>query len=236
MIIAIDGPSGAGKSTVSKEVARQLGFNCLDTGAMYRCVAWYALEHGLALEDGEALGRVAAQQAIEFGHDSGDPVARRVAMGGTDVTQAIRAARIDRSVSQVSAHTSVRQALIDQQRRIGHTGDYVVEGRDIGTVVFPAAEVKIFLTASAEERARRRVGQNISAGVGSSDYEEVLGDICRRDAIDSSREESPLQPAIDAVMIDSTSRSISEVIDSIVKRAQAAQAHLESEDARDASV
>ena len=156
MIIAIDGPSGAGKSSVSKEVARKLGFNCLDTGAMYRAVAWKAVQLGAALDDAEAVGEIARTYAIEFLHEPGNPQAIGVLIGGSDVTSAIRTAEIDRAVSPVSAQVSVREALVAQQQRIGRAGDYVVEGRDIGTVVFPDAEVKVFLTASNEERARRR--------------------------------------------------------------------------------
>ncbi len=223
MIIAIDGPSGAGKSTVAKAAAKALGFNCLDTGAMYRSIAWYALEHGIALEDEAALGEVASTKDITFGHVEGDPVPRRVFIDGVEVTDAIREARIDRAVSAASAHPAVREALVDQQRRIGRAGDYVVEGRDIGTVVFPEAAVKVFLTASDEERARRRVLQNEKRGVGSVDFDEVLDDIRKRDEVDSSRAASPLVPADDAVMLDSTGFSADEIIERIVGLARAAQ-------------
>ncbi|WP_165053465.1 MULTISPECIES: (d)CMP kinase [unclassified Adlercreutzia] len=215
MIIAIDGPSGAGKSTVAKAVAQKLGFSCLDTGAMYRAVAWQALRDGVALDDAEALGNVARTHEIAFGHVEGDPVPKRVFIGGAEVTDAIRTAEIDRAVSPVSAVPSVRAALVDQQRRIGDAGDYVVEGRDIGTCVFPGAEVKVFLTASDEERAHRRVRQNVDRGVGSIDYDEVLADLRRRDELDSSRSASPLRAADDAVLIDSTRHYIEEVIDQI---------------------
>lgn len=215
MIIAIDGPSGAGKSTVAKAVARELGFSCLDTGAMYRAVAWRALQDGVPFDDDEALGRLARAHDIAFAHEEGEPVPRRVSIGGIDVTDAIRTAEIDRAVSPVSAAPSVRAALLEQQRRIGRAGDYVVEGRDIGTTVFPEAPVKVFLTASAEERAHRRVRQNVDRGVGSVDYNEVLTDIRRRDDQDSSRATSPLRPADDAVRLDSTGRYIEEVIEDI---------------------
>lgn len=223
MIIAIDGPSGAGKSTVAKAVAQRLSFNCLDTGAMYRSVAWKALEAGTSLDDAAALADIAANCVISFGHVEGDPVPRRVFVDGQEVTDAIRTARIDRSVSAVSAVAGVREALVDQQRRIGSSGDYVVEGRDIGTVVFPDARVKVFLTASDEERARRRVAQNTERGIGSTDFAEVLEDIIRRDRIDSSRDASPLRAAEDAVRIDSTAYSIQEVIDRICDMASCAQ-------------
>ena len=215
MIIAIDGPSGAGKSTVAKAVAKSLGFSCLDTGAMYRAVAWQALQLGVALDDEEGLGRVARDYEISFRHEQGDPVPRRVFMGDTEVTEAVRTAEIDRAVSPVSAVPAVRAALLDQQRRIGNAGDYVVEGRDIGTVVFPQAEVKVFLTASDEERAHRRVRQNVDRGIGSIDYDKVLADLRRRDERDSTRKTAPLRAAEDAVHIDSTDHYIEEVIDQI---------------------
>lgn len=215
MIIAIDGPSGAGKSTVAKAVARELGFSCLDTGAMYRAVAWQAVQEGVPFDDDAALGRLARAHDIAFAHEAGDPVPRRVSIGGVDVTDAIRTAEIDRAVSPVSAAPSVRAALVEQQQRIGRAGDYVVEGRDIGTTVFPEAPVKVFLTASAEERAHRRVRQNVDRGIGSVDYDEVLADIRRRDDQDSSRATSPLRAADDAVRLDSTGRYIEEVIEDI---------------------
>ena len=212
MIIAIDGPSGAGKSTVARAVALDLGFSCLDTGAMYRSIAWQALHDGADLDDGRVLGAIAREKQIEFESEPGNPVPSVVRIGGIDVSQAIRTAEIDRSVSTASAHPEVREALLGQQRRIGLAGNYVVEGRDIGTVVFPHAEAKVFLTASAEERARRRVVQNSQRGVGSTDYDEVLADIMHRDAYDSSRGAAPLRAAADAISIDSTSFPIEEIV------------------------
>lgn len=223
MIIAIDGPSGAGKSTVAKAVAKELGFSCLDTGAMYRAIAWQALQNSVALDDNEGLGEVARTYDISFGHVEGDPVPRRVFIGESEVTDAIRTAEIDRAVSPTSAAPAVRAALLDQQRRIGNAGNYVVEGRDIGTVVFPDAAVKVFLTASDEERAHRRVRQNVDRGIGSIDYDEVLADLRRRDEADSSRATAPLRAAEDAVRIDSTSHYIEEVIDQICDLARKAQ-------------
>lgn len=222
MIVAIDGPSGAGKSTVAKAAAKKLGYSCLDTGAMYRAVAWQALNLGVALDDADALGKIATDYDISFGHVDGDPIPRRVFIGGTEVTSEIRTAEIDKAVTPVSATPSVRTALVDQQRRIGNQGDYVIEGRDIGTVVFPNAEVKVFLTATNEERARRRVAQNLERGVGSTDYDEVLADIIRRDEADSSRATSPLKPAEDAVHIVSDGMTIDEVIDAICDLVQKA--------------
>lgn len=212
MIVAIDGPCGAGKSSVAKVVARELGFSCLDTGAMYRAVAWLAKHNGVDLDDNEALGKVARECEIAFGHTNGDPTPNQVFVDGHDVTSDIRTAEIDKAVSPVSAAPAVREALVLQQQRIGNAGDYVVEGRDIGTVVFPNAEVKVFLTASPEERAHRRVRQNADRCVGSIDYEEVLADIIRRDRADTTRESSPLKKADDAVEIDSTGDHIETVI------------------------
>ena len=194
MIVAIDGPSGAGKSTVAKAVAKELGFSCLDTGAMYRAIAWRALQDGVALDDESALGVIARTYDIAFGHVEGDPVPRRVFIGDDEVTDAIRTAEIDRA-----------------------------EGRDIGTVVFPDAAVKVFLTASDEERAHRRVRQNVDRGIGSIDYDEVLADLRRRDAADSSRATAPLRPADDAVHIDSTAHYIEEVIEQICTLAREAR-------------
>lgn len=219
MIVAIDGPCGAGKSSVAKVVARELGLSCLDTGAMYRAVAWLAKHNGVDLDDNEALGKVARECEIAFGHTNGDPTPNQVFVDGHDVTSDIRTAEIDKAVSPVSAAAAVREALVLQQQRIGNAGDYVVEGRDIGTVVFPNAEVKVFLTASPEERAHRRVRQNADRCVGSIDYEEVLADIIRRDRADTTRETSPLKKADDAVEIDSTGDHIETVIAKICELA-----------------
>ena len=219
MIIALDGPSGAGKSTIAKAVASHVGFSCLDTGAMYRCIAWWALNHGIALDDAEMLGAIAAEKEIAFENEPGSPAAKRVFIDGIDVTGSIRTGEIDRAVSTVSSIPAVRTALVDQQRRIGNAGNYVVEGRDIGTTVFPNAEVKVFMTASAEERARRRVKQNEERGIGDTDYDSVLADIVRRDELDSSRDTSPLRPAEDATQLDTSDMTIDEVIAFICKLA-----------------
>lgn len=220
MIIALDGPSGAGKSTIAKLVASRLGFYCLDTGAMYRCIAWWALNHDIALDDAESLGAVAASKEIGFDIEPGNPAPKQVFIDGIDVTNAIRTGEIDRSVSAASSIPAVRTALVEQQRRIGSSGNYVVEGRDIGTTVFPNAEVKVFMTASAEERARRRVKQNIERGIGDTDFESVLADINRRDEFDSNRGTSPLRAADDAVMLDTSDMTIEEVVESICELAK----------------
>lgn len=228
MIVAIDGPSGAGKSSVAKAVASVLRFSCLDTGAMYRAIAWKALQNDMDLQDEMALTSLASSSEITFGHNPGDPMPRQVYIDGEDITDAIRTAEIDKAVSPVSATAGVRKALVAQQQRIGSQGNYVVEGRDIGTAVFPNAAVKIFLTASSEERAHRRVRQNADRGVGSINYEEVLADIKRRDEVDSTRAASPLKPADDAIMLESTQLHIEDVIGMICDYARQAMANQEA--------
>ena len=224
MIVAIDGPSGAGKSTIAKIVAKTVGFSCLDTGAMFRSIAVLALEKGISLDDDAALGDLATKNEIAFTFDDNEERTQHVFIAGKEVTSTIRTAEVDKAVSPVSAAPSVRAALLEQQRRIGNAGNYVVEGRDIGTTVFPQAEVKIFLTASAEERARRRVSQNEARGIGSVDYEEVLADIIRRDQADSTRAVSPLRQAKDAYLLDSSDLTIDQVVEAICSRIkQAAQ-------------
>ena len=224
MIVAIDGPSGAGKSTIAKIVAKTVGFSCLDTGAMFRSIAVLALEKDISLDDDAALGALATENEIAFAFDDNEERTQHVFIAGKEVTSAIRTADVDKAVSPVSAAPSVRAALLEQQRRIGNAGNYVVEGRDIGTTVFPQAEVKIFLTASAEERARRRVSQNEARGIGSVDYEEVLADIIRRDQADSTRAVSPLRQAEDAYLLDSSDLTIDQVVEAICSRVkQAAQ-------------
>lgn len=218
MIVAIDGPSGAGKSTIAKIVAKTVGFSCLDTGAMFRSIAVLALEKGISLDDDAALGALATENEIAFTFDDNEERTQHVFIAGKEVTSAIRTAEVDKAVSPVSAAPSVRAALLEQQRRIGNAGNYVVEGRDIGTTVFPQAEVKIFLTASAEERARRRVSQNEARGIGSVDYEEVLADIIRRDQADSTRAVSPLRQAEDAYLLDSSDLTIDQVVEAICSR------------------
>lgn len=217
MIIAIDGPAGSGKSTIAKQVARMLGFHYLDTGAMYRCIAWYAIENDIAFDDAMALEAVARDIPVIFSHEPGSPVATGVSFGGVDVTDAIRTPAVDKAVSPVSAVPEVRSALVEQQRRIAAQDDIVMEGRDIGTVVFPHAELKVFLTASPEERARRRALQNAERGFGDTDPQVILADLIARDKADSTRATSPLKAAPDARELDTTDMSIDEVCDAIVK-------------------
>ena len=212
MIVAIDGPAASGKSTVARAIATELGMAYLDTGAMYRAIAVEAVRRGIALDDAQALTRLALDVHIHFGHERGTGLATHVEVDGRDVTAEIRTREADKAVSPVSAVPGVRAAMVEQQRRIAARGhDIVLEGRDIGSVVFPQAELKIFLTASAAERARRRTIDMERRGADMT-YEEVLADIHRRDTYDSSRSASPLIKANDAIELDTTGMTILEVV------------------------
>ena len=216
MRIAIDGPVASGKSAVGKLLADRLGYRFLDTGAMYRTITWLAQRRGIPVSDGDRLGEIARsaqivneRPAIDDGRDY------TVLVDSQDVTWEIRSPDVEAEVSQVSSWPAVRAALVDQQRRIAGPGQIVMAGRDIGTVVLPDAELKIFLTASTAERARRR-GIQLRARGEDVDDATVLADLAARDAQDSQREHSPLRPAADARLIDSTDLTIDEVIDRIV--------------------
>lgn len=222
MIIAIDGPAASGKSTVARAVARRLGFRHLDTGAMYRAVAWLALDEGMPLDDQEGLTALAERNEIAFDYEGEAALASAVYIAGHDVTSAVRSPEIDAAVSPVSAVPGVRTALVAQQRRLADARDTVVEGRDIGTVVFPHAEVKVFLTASAEERARRRQIDLASQGH-AVEADEVKARLERRDRYDSERAASPLAAADDAELLDTTGLSVEQVVDAIVERVEAAR-------------
>jgi len=224
MIVAIDGPAGSGKSTVAKLAAEKLGFAYLDTGAMYRAVAWRALELGIAMDDEVALTALATDEPIRFGYLAGEHLPSEVFINDIDVTREIRTPETDLAVSPVSAVLGVRQALVAQQQRIGMQQDTVMEGRDIGTAVFPAAELKVFLTASPEVRAERRLIQNaerFGLDAEALDPEQMLAEIIRRDKYDSEREHSPLVAADDALTLDTSDMSIDEVVDWIVIHAAA---------------
>lgn len=221
MIVAIDGPSGSGKSSVAREIARRCDLTYLDTGAMYRSVALACLRRGVDPEDADAVASVARDVSIEFVNGE---CSQRVLVDGDDVTSEIRTPEVELAVSPVSANPAVRETMVALQRRAGESGDVVAEGRDIGTVVFPSADVKVFLVASPEARARRRAvqrqGGNLATGdavsVDSADERAILDDLMRRDAYDSSREASPLRPADDANHIDSSELSFEEVVSAIV--------------------
>ena len=199
MVIAIDGPAGAGKSSVARALAERLGSTYLDSGAMYRCVALAALERGVDPDDPAAAGALAASLAIGLDGE-------RVGLDGRDVSAAIREPRVTEAASRVSVHPAVREAMVAEQRRLIAVGRYVAEGRDIGTVVSPEAPLKVFLTASPEERARRRAAQT------GEDEAAVLAAQRQRDARDEGREHSALRPAADAVELDTTGLSLDEVV------------------------
>ncbi|HHV64564.1 MAG TPA: (d)CMP kinase [Peptococcaceae bacterium] len=215
--MAIDGPAGAGKSTVAKEVAKRLGISYLDTGAMYRVVAYKALRDGIPLEDEELITTLAENIEISFEHGEKEAVY----CNGEDVTEAIRDAEVSRAVSLVASYPGVRKRLVKLQRQAATKGSFVVDGRDIGTHVLPEAKVKIFLTASVEERAKRRYLENLQSGKKTT-LEEVTADIESRDRLDSQREYAPLKVAKDAIIIDTTGLTIEEVTAKIVEIAREA--------------
>jgi CMP/dCMP kinase len=209
LVIAIDGPAGTGKSSVSRELARELGARYLDTGAMYRIVTLAVLRAGVDLADTPSIEAAATHVPLSVGYD---PDEDKAYLDGEDVSGEIRGGEVTSAVSAVSAVPAVRARLVGLQRELAEgSGSVVVEGRDIGTVVLPDADVKIFLTASAEERARRRNAQNVAAGR-PDDYETVLADVRRRDHLDSTREVSPLRAADDALIVDTSDMSESEVV------------------------
>ncbi|MEI8286065.1 MAG: (d)CMP kinase [Actinomycetes bacterium] len=210
-VIAIDGPAGAGKSTVAKQVAMSTNLPYLDTGAMYRCVAHAVMQSGVNMADAEAVGIVAANALIVVEQDSAE-------LNGVDVSAVIRTPEVSSVVSIIAAHSPVRDAMRSQQRTwVENHGGGVVEGRDIGTVVFPRAQLKIFLTASPEVRAQRRVSQT------GGDVHAIASNIAERDRIDSTRSDSPLRPAEDSILVDSSNRSITEVVNEIVHHFQQKQ-------------
>ena len=216
MVIAIDGPVGAGKSTAARALARRLGYLYVDTGAMYRAVAWRALREGIPLRDGPRLAALARRLRIRL-----VPRGRslRVLAGSEDVTRAIRRPETAEASSRVSVHPGVRRALVATQRAMGARGGVVMEGRDIGTVVFPRADLKIYLDASPDERARRRWDELRAQRPGAS-LRAVLGDVTRRDRRDRRRRAAPLRPAPGALRLDTTGLSLRAVIDRLARVAR----------------
>jgi cytidylate kinase len=208
MVIAIDGPAGAGKSTVARALAAALDFTYLDSGAMYRCVALAALREGADVDDGAAITAIATAISIELAGE-------RVLLDGEDVSEAIREPRVSEASSRVSVHPGAREALVERQRQLIGTGRYVAEGRDIGTVVSPDSPLKVFLTASQQERARRRAAQT------GEDPAAVLAAQQERDRRDESREHSALRAAADAVELDTTGLSRDEVVAHVADLARA---------------
>ena len=200
MIVAIDGPAGAGKSTVARRLADRMGFRYLDTGAMYRALTWLALQRSLPLGDGEPLGELARANPVTFDEHG------RVWIAGTDVTASIRQARIDRQVPVVARHPAVREVMRERQRQLGSEGNVVIEGRDIGTVVAPDAEVKVYLNADAAVRARRRQSERTDIG-----GDALATDLRLRDQSDAGR----MQPAPDAEQIDTTELHVDDVVERI---------------------
>ena len=214
MVVAIDGPASSGKSTTAREVAKVLGFTHIDTGAMYRALTLAALRRNVRLEDDEELTRLAREVQIELGQENGVPW---VKLDGEDVSQAIRTPEVDRHVSRVSEVAGVREEIVRQQRVLAGSRDVVMEGRDIGTVVFPNAEVKVFLVADPVTRARRRKAELEQRGI-VKPLEEILSEIVRRDEYDSSRAVSPLKRAEGAEDLDTSELSIQQQVDEVVAR------------------
>jgi cytidylate kinase len=216
-VIAIDGPAGAGKSTVARKLAERLGFVLVDTGALYRGIAWAARDSGVPWSDERGLGALTQRLSLEFKPCAGGKP--RLLIDGVDRSEVIRTPEISLGASEVSKHPSVRRGLLDLQRQLGSAGGVVLEGRDIGTVVFPDAELKVFLTAAPRERAQRRVADLAGRGI-MADLGQTLSEIELRDERDANRAIAPLRAAPDAVTLDTTHLDIDSVVEQLVELAQ----------------
>ncbi len=218
-VIAIDGPAASGKSTIGLMLAQKLGYLCLDTGSMYRALTLAALRNGIRPEDERGVVRLAGECELDIVPLAGETDGRQytVLLDGVDVTWDLRSPEVDATVSLVSSYPDVRAEMVRRQRNVGRLGRVVMIGRDIGTVVMPDAALKLYITATPEERAHRRLLDRLRQG-GEDDYEAILADVVRRDRIDSNREHSPLRPAFDAKTIDTTGRTAEEVVNDILVR------------------
>jgi len=214
MIIAIDGPAGSGKSTIAKFIAKKLNYRYIDTGAMYRAVAWSANNEGIDLDDEKKVGQWTEKLKIEF---LTDPDGQKIKVNGSNATGLLKNEVVGRGAAKVAAQKKVREILVAKQQEIGHSGQVVMDGRDIGTQVFPKAELKIFMDADAKERGKRRYlelkGKSMDV-----DLENIIAEIKQRDLEDRNRAISPLRPADDAIKIDTTKFTIEEVIDQVMKK------------------
>lgn len=213
-VIAIDGPAGAGKTTIAKRLADELGYLYVDTGALYRAIGYFALTRGLDVRDESAIAGLLVSTRVDLRFVD---MTQRVYINDTDVTDRIRTEAVSMAASAVSALPVVRAFLLDSQRRLAEVGNVILNGRDIGTVVCPDAECKLFLTASAEDRARRRFKQLTERGI-AANYDDMLADIIRRDEGDSSRSIAPLRPAEDAILIDTTGNTLEQSVAIVIRK------------------